>query len=97
MKNVIFHLLADSELHDSVYYYEKQRQGLGQEFLDEVHQAVEQITAYPYTSRMIKKGLRQKAVRRFPFNIIYRVENDTIFILAVMHQRRRPNYWVGRT
>lgn len=96
MKSVIFHSLAESELYDSAYYYEKQRQGLGQEFIDDVQQTIEQITAYPHTGHLITKELRQKALQRFPFNIIYRIENETIFILVIMHQRRRPNYWMGR-
>jgi hypothetical protein len=35
-------------------------------------------------------------MRRFPFSLIYRVDRDTIAILAVAHHSRRPGYWRRR-
>jgi len=37
-----------------------------------------------------------KRVFRFPYALLYRVEADTITILAVMHMHRRPGYWEQR-
>lgn len=44
----------------------------------------------------IGSGYRKLGLRPFPYTIIYRQENDTITIVAVMHQKRRPGYWRGR-
>lgn len=32
----------------------------------------------------------------FPFAIVYIEEPDRIWIVAVMHFKRRPGYWHGR-
>lgn len=32
----------------------------------------------------------------FPYNVPYAVEKDTIVIVAVAHQTRRPSYWKAR-
>ena len=32
----------------------------------------------------------------FPYALIYRVHDETVFIVAVAHQRRAPGYWRGR-
>jgi len=36
-------------------------------------------------------------MRRFPYSIVYRVETEKVFVLAVAHLRRRPLYWRDRT
>jgi len=40
--------------------------------------------------------VRRKQLGRFPYQLLYRVDGEEIRILAVMHKRRRPLYWVER-
>ena len=40
--------------------------------------------------------MRRLLVKRFPYQLIYRVEGDEIVIYAVAHQKRRPGYWRKR-
>ncbi len=47
MKGVLFHHLAEKELQDAACFYEKQTQGLGDSFLDEIYQNLERILNYP--------------------------------------------------
>jgi hypothetical protein len=35
-------------------------------------------------------------VKRFPYGIIYRVDGQEVFIAAVMHLKRHPDYWIDR-
>jgi hypothetical protein len=35
-------------------------------------------------------------VPRFPYAVLYSIKPDRIRVLAVMNQKRRPMYWVGR-
>ncbi|MFB3820344.1 MAG: type II toxin-antitoxin system RelE/ParE family toxin, partial [Candidatus Methylomirabilales bacterium] len=39
---------------------------------------------------------RRVVVARFPYSIVYREDAESIVIVAVAHQRRRPGYWRGR-
>jgi hypothetical protein len=36
-------------------------------------------------------------LKRFPFGIIYRIDGDTLRVLALAHRRRRPGFWRGRS
>jgi len=97
MKPVRFHRLAEDELYDAAHYYEKQSSGLGETFLNEVWQNIEHILAQPRSCPLISTHVRKKVLKRFPFTLLYRIEQDEqLFILAVMHQQRRPNYWHHR-
>ncbi|HIP58812.1 MAG TPA: hypothetical protein EYH01_00115 [Campylobacterales bacterium] len=42
------------------------------------------------------KSTRRCLVNRFPFGLVYRIEGDTIVIVAVMHLSRKPDYWYSR-
>ncbi len=33
---------------------------------------------------------------RFPYSIIFRVDSDRIYVIAVAHAKRRPGYWKDR-
>ena len=44
----------------------------------------------------INAGIRRSLIRRFPYSLLYRVDPDEIVILAVMHQKRHPAYWLSR-
>jgi plasmid stabilization system protein ParE len=77
-------------------WYEGERPGLGREFLDEVEASLLRISrradAYPFVYRDAKRAI----VRRFPYNIYFRVRGLEARIIAVVHQRRNPQTWQRR-
>lgn len=87
---------AELELLDAAQYYEIQARGLGSEFLDKIETAILDIREAPERWPIIRANIRRRLVHRFPYALLYRVEPDAIIILATMHLRRRPDYWVGR-
>lgn len=96
MTGYSFHPLAESELLDAAKYYEARSTGLGHSLLAAVRHAIEQIQAFPESSPVVRRGLRRKGLRRFPYSLIYGAELGEIKIIAVMHQKRRPYYWRRR-
>ena len=96
MKAVLFHQLAEKELQDFACFYEKKAKGLGDSFLDEIHQNIEQILEYPKMSPVVIKKIRRKTIQRFPFHILYELKDDSLYIIAIMHQRRNPVFWKDR-
>ena len=97
MRRVSFHRLAESELIDAALYYESENSGLGTSFLDEVERYIDAITKHPDSGTKLRWPVLRRILRRFPYGILYSVKNDDIRILAIMHLKRRPNYWVDRS
>jgi toxin ParE1/3/4 len=87
---------AEADLADAKQWYDQQRAGLGDQFLLCVDAALERIRRMPEVHAVLLKGVRRALVRRFPYGIFYRVEQDYISILAVMHNRRDPRRWQSR-
>ena len=94
--NVRFSTLAQQELDDAVLYLGLEFEGLGERFRSEVKTAVLRIARYPLAWSVERDEIRKCLLHKFPYKLLYSIESDHIFIIAVAHQHRRPDYWVER-
>jgi len=95
---VILHSEAAAELQDAFFWYESKAANLGHDLLDEVEEGMKRIRETPDTWPLYAKafGVRRFLIHRFPFGILYRMANNEIQIVAIMHLRRKPGYWMKR-
>jgi len=91
-----FLLPAEVEMIEAAVYYEAQVPGLGDAFLAKIDSAVRDIRERPTAWPAIGGDIRKRLVHRFPYAVLYRVDPEEVVVVAIMHQRRRPDYWVGR-
>ena len=61
-----------------------------------VQDAIDQIVEFPESAPVIRGEVRGKIISRFPYTLMYRAEDDIILVLAVAHQKQRPEYWIDR-
>jgi plasmid stabilization system protein ParE len=87
---------AEEEMTEAALFYESRSGGLGSDFLDDVQQAVDRLSDYPHSGEPIDSGLKRTLLHRFPFSLIYAVEQTGIVIVAVAHHGRAPGYWRSR-
>ncbi len=87
---------ADDEFREAARYYESEAAGVGLSFIAAVHKAVAEVLELPLAAQIARAGVRKKVLRHFSYNLFYSIESDTIVIVAVAHQRKRPNYWRAR-
>ena len=81
---------ARTDIDLALTWYERQRRGLGLEFLDCVEAAVASIQDNPKMYRIRYSCFRCCAIRRFPFSVFYTIENDGIVIQSVFDNRQNP-------
>ncbi len=91
-----FHPEAESEFFKDIEYYKEREEGLGQDFAVEVYSAIERILFYPKAWPIIEENIRRSLINRFPYGILYAEDEDKIYIIAVMHLSRDPDYWKHR-
>ena len=87
---------AQRDLAEAVQYYERAAPGLGLEFLDEIERTVERILHHPEAWTRLTEHHRRCRTRRFPYGLIYAVEQGVVIIAAVMNLRRHPDSWKER-
>jgi len=87
---------AEEELTKAVAYYDEIEPGLGLRLKDEIHKIIRWIGDHPEIPRLRPKGYRQVNLKVFRYYIAYFIWNDTVWILAVAHGSRHPEYWMER-
>ncbi len=93
---VAFHPEARREYLDSAAFHAAVRPGLGAEFTREIESVLKQICGDPERWRLFQKDVRRCLTKRFPYAVLYTIEQDYILIVAVMHGSRKPDYWRHR-
>lgn len=93
---VVLRREARAEFDEAADRYEQDREGLGEEFIDEVEAVFRRIGAMPEMHRVVSDGIRRAGLRRFPYSVLYRVEPAQVVVLAVFHASRDPGVWRSR-
>jgi hypothetical protein len=91
-----FHPEARREFVEVYEHYEACREGLGRDFYFEVHHAISRIRQFPKRWPVIEGEVRRGLIRRFPYGVVYTIEQDDIVVVAVGHLHRDPDYWKHR-
>lgn len=91
-----FHPEARAEFKEATLYYSEKSPSLASAFYAEIEYAIEGIVENPLLYRVIDEDVRRCLTKRFPYGILYTIEDHYILILAVMHCSREPSYWKHR-
>ena len=87
---------AEADLVEGFDWYEQRRNGLGDEFLNEVQTRLGTIEANPLRYAAVYRNARQALVRRFPYKVLYLFEGNRVEVLGVVHVKRQPQFWQKR-
>ncbi|MCW8900259.1 MAG: type II toxin-antitoxin system RelE/ParE family toxin [Gammaproteobacteria bacterium] len=87
---------AKYELDDAIDYYNFESPGLGEQFLQEILNALDRILNYPKVWHPLSENTRRCQTRRFPYGIIYSILENEILIISVSNLHREPTHWKDR-
>ena len=86
-------LPAQRELRNAARYYEDRVPNLGFDFIAEVRATLARVVANPEAWHPMGGEIRRCRTHRFPYGIIYTVENGLVLVISVMHLHRHPGSW----
>jgi toxin ParE1/3/4 len=95
MKNS-FHEAAEREFFTAIEYYKECQSGLEVRFSEEIYVTIDRISEHPYAWTKIDAKTMRCLTNKFPYGILYRISENEIQIIAVMHLHRKPSYWKDR-
>src|SRR5438309_676902 len=87
---------ASRDAEEARDYLEAQQSGRGQAFLDRLNEALARVGAMPQLYGVVWQGVRAARLRQFPYVVYYRVHDDRVEALAVMHGGRDASAWQAR-
>ena len=95
--NIVWQVQAEIEFDAAIdYYYSQANIAVATDFRNEVERVINLLCKHTKIGIRVRHGARRLILTGYPFDLIYRETQDSIIIVALAHQRRRPGYWVGR-
>jgi plasmid stabilization system protein ParE len=97
-----YHDLVDTDLEHAWTWYEDQERGLGDRFLDATHATVVRASRWPNAGAPVLRNDDDEVVERklptsgFPYAVRYRILDDRLIVMAVLHQHRHPDFGTDR-
>jgi len=91
-----FHHEALAEYEADIRYYKKRQPGLQNRFVAAVEDVIGRILEHPERWRRIEQEIQRCLTRTFPYAVIYSVQGEMVFIIAIAHGSREPDYWKHR-
>jgi plasmid stabilization system protein ParE len=85
---VILRPKAEGDLSEAARWYERQRQHLGGQFLDEIGRALNLLALSPEGHPVYYRGFRRLPTRRFPYKLFYLIEGKDVIVVRVLHAKR---------
>jgi plasmid stabilization system protein ParE len=93
-RRLVFLPAAKSDLAHAYDWYEESTPGRGEAFLFAFNACISTIERLPRIFSEVHAGARRALLRKFPYKIFYRIQEDVIVVLAVIHTARSvPRSW----
>ena len=91
---------AEDDVIEAAEWYDTQRAGLGDEFVEEILALFDALEVNPllHCRRHPTKNIRWRYPKRFPYRVIYEViqEKQLVIIATVLHAARHDRVWQQR-
>jgi hypothetical protein len=92
---------AELEIDEAIACYDRQRDGLGEEYLAALRVGLDEVVAAPLGNPICatfgrKRSCRWKLLRRVPHAIVCEARETDVLLIAVAHTARKPRYWRDR-
>jgi len=87
---------AELDVEEITEWYELHEERLGEQFVSEFKNTSILVSEIPLAFSKRYKSVRSFSLKKFPYNIFYIIQNQTMFIIAVLHQKRNPKIWKTR-
>lgn len=95
-RQVIIRPEAALEVQETFNWYAERSEGLGLEFLRAADAGLSAVQRTPFAFPVVHEQARRAILRKFPYFLLYLVEQDRIVVLACFHTKRDPIDWLRR-
>ena len=93
MAKLRFHPEVLEDIRNTKDWYDRQADGLGTDFVNELEAVFQRIQRNPRQFPQFSGPIHRGILPRFPFAVLFIPSSAGSLVLAVMHQHRRPGFW----
>jgi plasmid stabilization system protein ParE len=95
-RNVLWDPAAWAEAEEAFDYYAERSRRAAEGFRTRLDEVVESIGKNGEAFPIFDHGARRCLLYKYPFGVLFTLNEDTAVIVVVMHTHRRPGYYKGR-
>ena len=95
IKHILILSEAEADLEDGRSFYENQVQGVGEYFWDSLLSDIGSLIIYAGVHSKVN-GYYRMPSKRFPYSIYYDLNDNTAYVIAVLPERRNPNWTLSK-
>ena len=81
---------AELDILEALEWYEEEKEALALDFLQRLDDELDRISKNPEHFQKRYRDIKIVFTRRFPYGIHYTLENDIVYVHAVMYMKRKP-------
>ena len=96
MNKLVICSAAEIDYTESLSWYAERSLLAANDFDDELQRAFHEIFESPDRFPKCDERHHSFMMRRFPFQVIYRMKRDRVEVIAVAHTSRQSAYWKNR-
>ena len=97
MRRLIVRSLAEAEIEQAHLWYSERSPDAARLFLDEVGAMLGRIVENPGHYPEVRPHLRRARMPSFPYGMYFTIVGDIVSVVGVVHARRHPQRWSGRS
>ena len=95
--HVSFNAEALAEAEEATHWYrDNGGSSPSRAFTQELRRVVRLAAEQPGVGNAGLHGTVRLYFKRFPYTLVFRIQGESVRVIAIAHQSRRPGYWVGR-
>jgi plasmid stabilization system protein ParE len=87
---------AKAEVAEAAQWYDSRERGLGRSFVHALKAATAALRRNPFLYQIVLGQARRLILRRFPYCVIYEIQDSDVVVLACHHEARDPGAWEQR-
>jgi len=87
---------AERDLASAAEWYRQEAPHIIPRFRQAIREARMRIGESPLACPVVYRELRRVVVHRFPYSMFYRLQGESVVVVAIVHQARDPRVWQRR-
>jgi plasmid stabilization system protein ParE len=90
MYSITFATIAADEYIEAINWYKEKSLDAAEKFVKSINEKLDNISLNPYQYKNLYKKFYEVSTRKYPYTIVYIIEEEKVVIVAVYHHKRRP-------
>ena len=81
---------AAAEVANAIAWYNQSEVNQAEAFVRDLERTEAHLSAHPELYQRVEDEIRRAVLRRFPYSLLYVIEQELVVVLACMHQHQKP-------